>query len=132
MESHFFDQEEQYLQEATGPVLEEHGYNQSTKINPFAFQFFRWYVARKTGNLGIAKTCDDCYASLSKQSQEVEKTQLLIDKKSRGFLLKPSPQLYNFLVKVENVILSVLSNNQMNRNLLLDGEKINILNISNK
>lgn len=124
VESHFFSSEtDEYLETATGPVASQHGYNKNTKINPYSFQVFGGYVARKARNLGMAKRCQDCFDSLTKDSDDVVPTQCLIDKKSRGFLLKASKQLYNFILKVENVILATLSSCKMSRNLLLDGKK---------
>ena len=102
-----------------------HTYNNNTKINPYAFQYFGGYVARKIRQFTVAKKCEACFKTLIRQSnEEAVETQYLIDKKSRGFLMKASPSLYNLLVKLESTILTVLQRTKINRHILWEGTTI--------
>jgi hypothetical protein len=124
IENHLLSLSEDGYQESSGPQQSEHCYESNRKINPYAFQLFGGYVARRVRQFSTAKSCEDCFNSLSRSAEEAPvETQMLIQKKSRGFLLKPSTQLYNFLHKVENVILTVLGRIRMNRHILLDGNE---------
>lgn len=99
-----------------------HSYHINRKINPYAFQFFGGYVARKARQFSAAKNCEACFKTLIRQSTEAPvETQYLIDKKSRGFLMKASAALYNFLVKLENTILSVINRKKISKHILWEG-----------
>lgn len=124
LERHLCSLSEDGYLESVPSAQSEHCYNNNSKINPYAFQMFGGYVARKLRRSCTAKQCENCFNSLSMPSnQPAVETQYLIEKKSRGYLLKPSTQLYNFLVKVEDKILKVLGRTKMQRHILWEGTK---------
>lgn len=123
IEKHMFALDENdYVETVAADDPASHTYTTNRKINPYAFQFFGGYVARKARQFSAAKNCEACFKTLVRQSDEAPvETQYLIDKKSRGFLMKASAALYNFLVKLESTILTVINRKKIGRNILWEG-----------
>jgi len=97
----------------------DHSYG-LTRINEDAFEMFGGYVARQARKTNCAKTCHECFRSLAQGDNEPTlPTQLWIEKRSHGYLLKPSRPLYNLLKALEEKILEVVDQHPIRRDILV-------------
>lgn len=81
----------------------------SDDLNSFAVCYIAGYVARKART--YCRDCPECRESLTSQ-EEGEHTRL-IELKSKGYLLYPSPSLENLVQCLEKSVQSVVTNHKM-------------------
>lgn len=111
-------------------IFNDHLYckDQVTNINKVALTYFVGYVARNAKKHSIAKSCIECFNSLVSNinSSSIEnhleiEVQEFILMRSQGHLLNPSEYLMNLIYSLEIVILNILNNQDIHKNILEKG-----------
>lgn len=104
-------------------ALGDHTYHSEESLCDPALKNFAGYVVRKAKRSSTAKTCEECYRSISApEDQSYHHMDSVIHARNKGHLIIPSDGLHQLIRDLELAVLQALKVLSLSENIIFDGE----------